>query len=79
MAIDIEKKANDFADKTASRYQKSLAEALERFETMYHDFFIAGTRGSDYARLYNDLDVNEIINGIMSLAYDTGKGEYDED
>lgn len=78
MAIDIEEKAKEMADKTAQTYQENLADALETFETLYHDFFIAGTEAQDYAKLHNDLDVNEIVNSLLSSAYDIGKGEYDE-
>lgn len=78
MAIDVEKKAKEMADKTAQIYQENLANAMEMFETLYHDFFIAGTEAKDYAKLHNDLDVNEIINDLLSSAYDIGKGEYDE-
>lgn len=78
MAIDVEKKAKEMADRTACTYQENLADAMEMFERIYHDFFIAGAEGKDYARLHNDLDVNEIVNDLLSSAYDIGKGEYDE-
>lgn len=77
--INIENTANKMADMTALVYQENLASALEQFETVYHDFFVAGTKGDDYARLYNDLDVNEIIGCLLSEAYNTGKGEYSND
>ena len=76
---DIENKVNEMADITALVYQENLANALEQFETVYHDFFIAGTKGDDYARLHNDLDVNDIIGCLLSEAYNTGKGEYSND
>lgn len=79
MAIDVEKKANEMADRTARIYQENLANAMETFETVYHDFFIAGAEGKDYAKSHNDLYVNEIVNDLLSTAYDIGKGEYDED
>ena len=79
MAIDVEKKAKEMADKTARIYQENLADAMEKFETLYHDFFIAGTKAQDYAKLHNDLDVNEIVNDLLSSAYDIGKGEYDDE